>query len=93
LRSPSQPGRRRDEIGARRSRTITSFYRGEAVGEFFADFIVEGKIILELEVVSSILAVHRAQVSSYLRATGLQLGLLINFHVPVLHMGVKRVLS
>jgi GxxExxY protein len=71
---------------------ITSRYRGEAVGEFFADFIVEDKIILELKVVSRILAVHRAQVNSYLRAAGLQLGLLINFHVPVLHMGVKRVL-
>ncbi|MEO9186861.1 MAG: GxxExxY protein [Kofleriaceae bacterium] len=71
---------------------ITSRYRGEAVGEFFADFIVEDKIILELKVVSRILAVHRAQVNSYLRATGLQLGLLINFYVPILHMGVKRVL-
>ncbi|MEO6776149.1 MAG: GxxExxY protein [Kofleriaceae bacterium] len=71
---------------------ITSLYRGEAVGEFFADFIVEDKIILELKVVSRILAVHRAQVNSYLHATGLQLGLLINFYVPVLHMGVKRVL-
>jgi GxxExxY protein len=71
---------------------ITSRYRGEAVGEFFADFIVEDKIILELKVVSRILAVHRAQLNSYLRATGLQLGLLLNFHVPVLHMGVKRVL-
>jgi GxxExxY protein len=72
---------------------ITSWYRGEAVGEFFADFIVEDKIILELKVVSRILAVHRAQLNSYVRATGLQLGLLINFHVPVLHMGVKRVLA
>jgi len=71
---------------------ITSWYRGEAVGEFFADFVVEDKIILELKVVSHLLAVHRAQLNSYLRATGLQLGLLINFHVPVLHMGVKRVL-
>jgi GxxExxY protein len=70
---------------------ITSWYRDEPVGEFFADFIVEDKIILELKVVSRILPVHRAQVVSYLRATGLQLGLVLNFHVPVLVMGVKRV--
>jgi GxxExxY protein len=70
---------------------ITSWYRDEPVGEFFADFIVEDKIILELKVVARTLPVHRAQVVSYLRAAGLQLGLILNFQVPVLVMGVKRV--
>jgi len=70
---------------------ITSWYRDEAVGEFFADFVVEDKVILELKVVSRLLPVHRAQLVSYLRATDLRLGLLLNFHVPVLTMGIKRV--
>jgi len=70
---------------------ITSWYRDEAVGEFFADFIVEDKVILELKVVSRLLPVHRAQLVSYLRATDLRLGLLLNFQVPILTMGIKRV--
>ena len=70
---------------------ITSWYRDEPVGEFFADFIVEDKIILELKVVSRLLPVHRAQLVSYLRATDLRLGLLLNFQVPILTMGIKRV--
>ena len=70
---------------------ITSWYRDEPVGEFFADFIVEDKVILELKVVSRILPVHRAQLVSYLRATALQLGLILNFQVPILTMGIKRV--
>lgn len=61
------------------------------MGEFFADFIVEDKVILELKVVSRILPVHRAQLVSYLRATALQLGLILNFQVPILTMGIKRV--
>jgi len=70
---------------------ITSWYRDEAVGEFFADFVVEDKVILELKVVSRILPVHRAQLVSYLRATDLRLGLILNFQVPILTMGIKRV--
>jgi len=70
---------------------ITSWYREEAVGEFFADFVVEDKVILELKVVSRILPVHRAQLVSYLRATDLRLGLILNFQVPILTMGIKRV--
>jgi GxxExxY protein len=71
--------------------SITSWYRDEPVGEFFADFIVDDKVILELKVVSRILPVHRAQLVSYLRATDLKLGLILNFQVPILTMGVKRV--
>lgn len=55
-------------------------YRGESVGEFFADFVVDRTVIVELKVVDAIRPVHRAQVLSYLSATGLELGLLINFN-------------
>ncbi|CAN5669100.1 hypothetical protein BH11MYX1_BH11MYX1_52620 [soil metagenome] len=66
-------------------------YRGDNVGEFIADLIVDQKIIVELEAVERYLAVHRAQVFSYLGATRLRLGLLINFNVPVLWQSVVRV--
>jgi len=70
---------------------IVSRYKGEYVGDFFADLIVDDTIIVELKAVSGFHAVHVAQVLSYLRATNLRLGLLINFDVPVLWRGVRRV--
>jgi GxxExxY protein len=70
---------------------ITAYFKGDAVGEFCADMIVEDKVILELKSVAKVLPVHRAQVLSYLRATGLRLGLLMNFHEPVLFRAIRRV--
>jgi GxxExxY protein len=54
------------------------------------DLIVENLIVVELKGVAKLNEIHRAQVLSYLRATGLRGGLLINFHVPVLRNGLKR---
>jgi GxxExxY protein len=71
---------------------ISAQFKGREVGEFFADLIVEDKVLIELKAVSAIAQVHRAQVISYLRATRLRLGLLINFHVPVLYRGVTRLI-
>jgi hypothetical protein len=50
-------------------------------------------IVIELKAVETILPVHHAQLLSYLRLTGKPLGLLINFNVPVLIKGVKRVMN
>jgi GxxExxY protein len=55
------------------------------------DLIVEGLIVVELKSVVRIDDVHRAQLISYLRTTGLRGGLLINFRVPMLKQGLKRV--
>ncbi|CAN5403119.1 hypothetical protein BH11MYX1_BH11MYX1_11830 [soil metagenome] len=66
-------------------------YRETDVGELVVDLIVDDKIIVELKAVEHYLPVHRAQVFSYLGATGLKLGLLINFNVRVLCEGVCRV--
>ncbi len=66
-------------------------YKGRDVGTFVLDFIVEDKIVLELKAVDREHPVHKAQVLSYLHATTLRLGLLINFNVPVLWRGVQRV--
>lgn len=55
------------------------------------DLIVDGLVVAELKCVVRLNDVHRAQLLSYLRATGLRGGLLINFHVPVLRSGLKRI--
>jgi len=54
-------------------------YKGSIVGEYLADLVVEKKIILELKAVTHILPVHEVQLVNYLKATGLEIGLLINF--------------
>jgi GxxExxY protein len=67
-------------------------YKGRKVGEGRLDLLV-GKILpLELKAVESFAAIHQAQLISYLKMTRLQLGLLINFNVPVLKNGIKRVI-
>ena len=75
-----------------RTQVPIRWYRGESVGDFFADVIVDCKVLVELKAVDALRSVHRAQVLSYLRATGLELGLLINFNVRVLKDGVRRLI-
>ena len=57
-------------------------FRGIIVGDFYADLFVDNKIIVELKAVSKILPEHKAQVINYLKATGIEVGLLINFGNP-----------
>ena len=56
-------------------------YKGKEVGDYYADIIVEDKIILELKT-GSIEKTHEAQLLHYLKATGFKIGLLINFKHP-----------
>jgi len=67
-------------------------YKGETVGEVRIDLIVGDCVIVELKAVESLAPVHTAQVISYLRATGLQLALIINFNVDMIKKGIKRVI-
>ena len=57
-------------------------FRGVNVGDFYADMIIEGKVLVELKAVSRILNEHKAQVINYLKATGIEIGLLVNFGNP-----------
>ena len=66
-------------------------YRGVKIAGQRVDLIVEGQIVAELKAVVKLDEVHRAQLISYLRATGLRGGLLINFRVAVLRHGLRRV--
>jgi GxxExxY protein len=69
-------------------------YKGERFDSAYRlDILVSKKVIVELKAVENILPVHEAQLLSYLRLTGLKLGLLINFHVPVLKTGIRRVVN
>ncbi len=55
------------------------YYKGQLVGDYIADFVVEGKIILELKAIAQLAPVHKAQTHNYLAATGLSLAILLNF--------------
>jgi len=66
-------------------------YKEQLVGEARLDFLVAGRLIVELKAIEAISAIHFAQAISYLKATGLPLALVINFNVPVLLRGVRRV--
>lgn len=54
------------------------------------DMIVEDKVIIELKTVERLLPIHEAQLLTYMKLTGIRVGLLINFNVPVLKDGIKR---
>lgn len=54
-------------------------YNGQLVGEYYADLLVEDKVIVELKTVEALAGEHHAQLLNYLRATGIQVGLLLNF--------------
>lgn len=57
------------------------------------DFLVENKVIVELKAIDCLLPVHSAQLLTYLKLTEMKLGLLINFNVPILRDGVKRIVN
>ena len=57
-------------------------YKGEIVGDYFVDILVEDAIILELKAVEDLQKIHEAQLLNYLKATGYKVGLLINFTHP-----------
>ena len=54
-------------------------YKNELVGEYFADILVEGRAIVEIKAVRHLLKEHRAQLLNHLKATGIQISLLVNF--------------
>ena len=57
-------------------------YKGKEVGEYYADIVVENRVILEIKVADSLQKIHEAQLLNYLKATGYNIGLLVNFTYP-----------
>lgn len=62
-----------------KQRAIDVFYKGIKVGNYFADIVVEGKVILELKATEGIAEEHEFQLVNYLKATEIEVGLLLNF--------------
>jgi GxxExxY protein len=69
-------------------------YKGQRVAsDLRIDLLVEQRIVVELKAVEKILPVHDAQLLTYLRLTGNAVGLLINFNVPILRDGLRRLVN
>ncbi|MDD2707922.1 MAG: GxxExxY protein [Verrucomicrobiae bacterium] len=69
-------------LSAMSQHPIRVMFRNECVGDFYADIFVEEKVIVELKAVKAIAPEHQAQIINYLNATGIEVGLLINFGNP-----------
>lgn len=82
---------RRAGLVALQQHPIPVSWRGEIVGDYYADLLVEGCVVVELKAVKAFDDVHMAQCLNYLKATGLRICLLINFAKPKIE--VKRIVS
>ena len=66
-------------LKAKKEAPVKVFYEERIVGDYIADIIVEDKVILELKSIKDLHPAHEAQLTNYLKATGVEVGLLINF--------------
>jgi GxxExxY protein len=82
---------RRAGLAVAQQHGISVVYLGVTVGDYVVDLLVEGAILVELKTVRALDRVHRAQCLNYLRATGMQLCLLLNFGTPRLE--IRRVVQ
>ncbi len=81
-------------IGYVRQGSVPVVFRGRAIDQGFRfDLLVEREVIVEIKAVEQIMSIHKAQVLTYLKLTGAPIGLLINFHVPVLREGIRRLVN
>ena len=71
---------------------VPLFYKGISTGkEFYIDILVENEIIVELKSVDELLPIHMAQLINYLKLSDKRMGFLINFNVPLIKEGFRRV--
>jgi GxxExxY protein len=70
---------RKEIIKAVQQASITVYFQGEVVGEYYADILAGDQIISELKAVDKITEAHKAQALNYLKATGLKLAIILNF--------------
>jgi GxxExxY protein len=83
---------RRSGLTIRSEVTVPIVYRGSRLdGNLRLDLLVQNRIIVELKAVETMHPVYDAQMLTYLKLTGLRLGLLINFNVPLIKQGIKRI--
>ena len=71
--------------------SLPLIYKGERVGDDLRlDFVVQHKVVVEFKAVAQLEAIHEAQLLTYMKLTKRRVGLLINFNVPTLKQGLKR---
>jgi GxxExxY protein len=83
---------RQRKITFQQQHPLHLIYKQVPVGNALLDFLVAERLVLEIKAVEDIRPVHHAQVMNYLNATKLELGILINFNVPLLKDGIKRII-
>jgi len=78
--------------GIKYARQVAVFahYKGQLLGTYYVDLIVENLIVVEVKSVTAVVAVHEAQLLTYMRLTKTRRGLILNFHSPVLKSGITR---
>ena len=77
-------------LAVAKEKTFPVLYRGKQMGLYTADLVIEDAVIIELKAVEILVQAHRAQLLNYLKASGLPVGLLMNFGQPKLE--IKRVI-
>ncbi|MDO9577747.1 MAG: GxxExxY protein [Candidatus Cloacimonadales bacterium] len=70
---------------------LTVHYKGDVVGEYLADLVIDDKIIIELKTCAMLTKIHKAQLMNYLKATGYKLGILINFPPDQVGFEIERI--
>jgi GxxExxY protein len=79
-------------ISFQQQKSLPVFYKGTRLDcGYRLDFLVADMVVVEVKAIDALLPIHQAQLLSYLKLGGWRLGLLINFHVPLLRDGIKRV--
>jgi GxxExxY protein len=82
------------ELSFAREVPMEASYKGRPLGVVYrADFVVENSVLIELKAMEAVSEAHRAQLLSYLRVSGMKLGLLINFHTFPVVKGIHRVVN
>lgn len=75
-------------VPVQQQKALTVYYKDSVVGEYIADLVVNDSIIIEVKAIKNIDKAHEAQLMNYLKATGIKLGLIINFGSSV---NIKRI--
>ena len=82
------------QIPFERQKEIPIEYKGVKLScGYRIDLLVDGRVIVEIKSCDTILPIHEAQLLTYLKLTGLKIGLLINFNVPTLKEGIRRIIN
>ena len=79
---------RKSGLSVEQQKAMVVTYDGVVVGDYLADVVVESRVVVELKVASDITTIHEAQLMNYLRASGVRIGLILNFGEPKL--GIRR---